>query len=64
MLESLKKCKAIVMDKTGTVTEGKFAVREIVAFTEKSVDEVLALVMNRSIVDASNCSEYRCGGAA
>ena len=43
VLESLKKCKAIVMDKTGTVTEGKFAVREIVAFTEKSVDEVLAI---------------------
>lgn len=43
VLESLKRCKAIVMDKTGTITEGKFAVREIAVFGTFKENEVLAL---------------------
>ena len=43
VLESLKKCQTIVMDKTGTVTEGKFAVREIAVFDNFEENEILAL---------------------
>ena len=41
-LEKLSKLEAILFDKTGTITEGKFAVREIVS-NEVSQDELLKL---------------------
>ena len=49
VLEQLADIKAVVMDKTGTVTEGKFSVRDIKAFplsgsgTALAADEVLSL---------------------
>lgn len=45
-MEALKKVRAIVMDKTGTITKGNFAVQEVITSSEAddiSVDEVLAL---------------------
>ncbi|MDY6083829.1 MAG: heavy metal translocating P-type ATPase [Dialister sp.] len=43
VMEALAKSKAAVLDKTGTLTEGKFAVREIKLFSHMSENEVLAL---------------------
>lgn len=43
VMEALSKAKAAVLDKTGTLTEGKFAVREIKKFSDMDEDEILAL---------------------
>lgn len=43
MMEALAKAKAAVLDKTGTLTEGKFKVRHTALASDKSEDEVLAL---------------------
>lgn len=42
-LEILKNIKSVVMDKTGTITEGNFQVQEIKSFGSFSEDELLAL---------------------
>lgn len=42
-MEALSNTKAAVLDKTGTLTEGKFKVRSIVKTAGKSEDEILAL---------------------
>ncbi len=44
VLEGLAKIKAVVLDKTGTVTKGNFVVQEINVFTELSETEVLSYV--------------------
>lgn len=43
VLEQLNNVKAVVMDKTGTVTEGNFVVQEIVSEGKLSEEELLAL---------------------
>ena len=43
VMEALSNTKAAVLDKTGTLTEGKFKVRNIVKTAGKSEDEILAL---------------------
>ena len=43
VMEALSNTKAAVLDKTGTLTEGKFKVRSIVKTAGKSEDEILAL---------------------
>ena len=43
VMEALSNTKAAVLDKTGTLTEGKFKVRSIVKTEGKSEDEILAL---------------------
>ncbi len=42
-MEALKNVRAVVMDKTGTVTKGNFVVQKIVARQGVSEDEILAL---------------------
>jgi len=42
-LESLKNVRAVVMDKTGTITKGNFAVQEVVPYSEIRESELLAL---------------------
>ena len=42
-MESLSKIKAVVMDKTGTVTEGNFEVQNIHTVGSLNEDEVLKL---------------------
>ena len=42
-MEALKKVRAVVMDKTGTVTKGNFVVQKVVAKKGAAEDEVLAL---------------------
>ena len=41
-LESLAEVKAVVMDKTGTVTEGNFKVAQIVSDGNYAEDRILA----------------------
>lgn len=63
VMEALAKAKAAVLDKTGTLTEGSFAVRNIKTFSSMGEDEVLALAAGgevysthpiaRSIVNAA-----------
>ena len=43
VMEALSNTKAAVLDKTGTLTEGKFKVRSIVKTAGQSEDEILAL---------------------
>ena len=43
VMEALSNTKAAVLDKTGTLTEGKFKVRTIAKTADKSEDEILAL---------------------
>ena len=43
VMEALSNTKAAVLDKTGTLTEGKFKVRNIAKTADKSEDEILAL---------------------
>ena len=43
VMEALSNTKAAVLDKTGTLTEGKFKVRSIVKTAGKNEDEILAL---------------------
>ena len=62
-LEALKDVKAIVMDKTGTITEGRFAVQDVIAENGIDKDELLAVAAScemrsthpiaTSIVDAA-----------
>ncbi|WP_458863828.1 heavy metal translocating P-type ATPase [Acidaminobacterium chupaoyuni] len=40
-LEAMKKVKAVVMDKTGTITKGNFEVQKIVSLADISADELL-----------------------
>ena len=42
-MESLNKISAVVMDKTGTITKGNFAVQQIIPFGDFSQEEILAL---------------------
>lgn len=42
-LETLKTVKAVVMDKTGTITKGNFAVQKVVPHKGRTKEEVLAL---------------------
>lgn len=42
-LEALKDVKAVVMDKTGTITRGNFVVRQVSPVSEVSADELLAM---------------------
>lgn len=42
-IEALKNVKAVIFDKTGTITEGSFAVRKVEAFGSFTENEVLAL---------------------
>lgn len=42
-IETVSRTKAAVLDKTGTITEGCFAVQDVVAPSDMSADEVLAL---------------------
>ena len=42
-LEALNDVKAIVMDKTGTITEGRFAVQDVIVENGKDKDEILAV---------------------
>jgi Cu2+-exporting ATPase len=41
--ERARRLDTIVFDKTGTLTEGRFGVRHVVAFGDRSSDEVIAL---------------------
>lgn len=43
VMEVLAKVKAAVMDKTGTITEGKFKVRELIPFGGTKEEELLSL---------------------
>ncbi|MGI6501797.1 MAG: heavy metal translocating P-type ATPase [Anaerostipes sp.] len=43
VLEALANVKAVVMDKTGTITEGNFVVQNVVTSDGKAVDEILKL---------------------
>ena len=64
VMEALSNTKAAVLDKTGTLTEGKFKVRSIAKTADKSEDEILALAaageiysthpIAQSIVSAAN----------
>ncbi len=42
-IEAMKNVKAVIFDKTGTITEGSFAVRKVETFGNFTEDEVLAL---------------------
>ncbi len=42
-IESLQRIKAVVMDKTGTITRGEFKVQKCVSVSEFSEEEVLAM---------------------
>lgn len=42
-LEAMKKVKAVVMDKTGTITEGNFVVQQVIAQNNISEEELLSL---------------------
>ena len=42
-MEALNKISAVVMDKTGTITKGNFAVQQIIPFGDFSQEEILAL---------------------
>ncbi|MDO4545733.1 MAG: heavy metal translocating P-type ATPase [Bacillota bacterium] len=42
-IEALKKVKVVVMDKTGTITKGNFAVQEVHTSGDLSEDELLAI---------------------
>ena len=46
VLETLRKIDTIILDKTGTVTEGKFSLLDLVACEEASAEPVLAGVMH------------------
>ena len=41
-LEALKNVKAIIMDKTGTITEGNFVLQSILPYSKESEDTLLA----------------------
>ena len=43
VLEALKKIKAVVMDKTGTITKGEFSVQNIESFGALNQEELLQL---------------------
>lgn len=42
-MEALNKISAVVMDKTGTITKGNFAVQQIIPFGDFSQEEIVAL---------------------
>ncbi len=44
VLESLAKIKLVVMDKTGTISKGEFAVQEVETYAEYTVNEVLSFL--------------------
>lgn len=48
-LEALKNVKAVVMDKTGTITKGNFVVQKVISTSNLSEEELLSL--------ASSCEE-------
>ncbi len=62
-IEALKNVKAVVMDKTGTITKGEFQVQSVISFGRESVDELLEMAarcelgsthpIGTSIVDAA-----------
>mgnify|MGYP005905527529 CR=1 FL=1 len=49
VMEVLSKAKAVVMDKTGTITEGKFKVREVLTAQGVSKEEILSLAAGAEI---------------
>jgi Cd2+/Zn2+-exporting ATPase len=49
IIETLSKIKAAVMDKTGTITEGKFKVREVLPASGVKEEELIALAAGAEI---------------
>lgn len=43
VMETLSKIKTVIMDKTGTITEGKFKVNRIVSISNMKKEEILAI---------------------
>ncbi len=48
-IEALNRIKAVVMDKTGTVTKGNFAVQQVLCVGEYSEDEILRLAADTEL---------------
>lgn len=48
-MEVLSRSNAVVMDKTGTLTEGKFGVSKIISFSDKTEQEVLSIAASAEL---------------
>mgnify|MGYP002228190542 CR=1 FL=1 len=51
-IEALKNVKAVVMDKTGTVTKGNFVVQKLVPVSGMEEDELLKLCASAELVSS------------
>lgn len=58
-IEGLSHLGAVVMDKTGTITEGNFQLQKVVTTGEYNEEQLLAVRRLRTELHSPNCKQYR-----
>ena len=61
-MEALKEVKAVVMDKTGTITKGNFEVQKCIPVGAWKEEELLAVAAGCESTSTSDWEQY-CGGS-